>query len=132
MKRQVVITLDIDDTREGVSGSKGVGHRADHPQRFHVEVMRDGMKPDAPLMGIAAHELGHVLARVFETPKAMDDLNNRGNSNLTAIFGNTGPQKARLLAAEREAWELAHQMVGRENCPTEDVDLKTYEESDGF
>lgn len=117
-KKTALIVLTVDDEATpgpSVTHSRGFGN---NHFMFEIDVRRDDLNPDAPLIGIAAHELGHVLQGIFSTEAALLDA--RRNQT-----GDVNPDES-IVTCEKEAWDLAHQMVGKENCPTENVDLSSY------
>lgn len=127
MKRRAIILIDTDDTVTGDSSMKGkmFGDQG----MYIVTVRKDSLKPDGPLMGIAAHELGHVLATIYGTDPAQSDPRHKdGEAQMLSVLGPTPTQSSKMVAAEEEAWELAAQMVGKENLPTKDLDLGSYKD----
>lgn len=66
---------------------------------------------------ILAHELGHIVAKIFSDPS-----HNRENNFLAQMFRNN----ALLLPAEKRAWKIAHSMGLPLSKEAEEVGMASY------
>ena len=71
--------------------------------------------PDgAPMVDVLAHELGHVLANIMDTPANAKDprvvaaKNHIGETwhTMARLFGVSNSEAQRMVDAETEAWEI--------------------------
>jgi hypothetical protein len=93
--------------------------------------------PDnAPMADILAHELGHVIGRIFATPANEGDPRTISAKNHVAtiwqqmaeMFGVTEAEARGMYGSEKEAWDYARKMwpIRRES---EEFALGTYEKT---
>lgn len=88
----------------------------DEPGKFEVLIFPSGM--GISMADGLAHELGHVVAEIFETEACENDPRTIAAKGAYAgkqrmvwdIFGPEPGERERMTAAEREAWEFAGKM----------------------
>lgn len=129
MKKEVHVHIYIDDEAEPRTSSSGYSHL--RPDEHYIEVYRDDAAPGHPLDSILAHELGHVVQRVFNTEANRGDIRNHMPDGhfraLTAVFGVPPEVRNTMVRAEKEAWMYAAKMIPIDH-ELEAKDVKTYED----
>jgi hypothetical protein len=122
MKTKLTVEIDIDTERDGATCLAGTHI----PGLYQIEVRKDimdafGASPLSP--GVAlAHELGHLIAHVFQMPGSVREPR--------PLYPNQWGQfvpdySLRVLASEKEAWDVAELIFQTKHAKIEA--LKTYE-----
>jgi hypothetical protein len=77
--------------------------------RYVANIRHNAHQPDLPLEDILAHELGHFIADILETPRSRDDPRTRRDVRLPLGWVDQEMER-QTYEAEQEAWELAAKM----------------------
>ncbi len=131
---KVEIYLDDDENAVKANGFvntfKRPPDRSDGPELFfqvHLPPTEQGNSPST-----LAHELGHVVAHIYKTKASeVDDLTQQVGGLLSMMAPlNIGDFKDAMtikLAAEKEAWEIAHKIYPDLNPADEAEAIGSYE-----
>jgi hypothetical protein len=116
MKKRAILEIDIDLEQEGVTGC-----RFNDRERFLITIRRDMVECHSNLNkeGVVAalsHELGHMLAVMFNMPGLRQDF--RLNSEIFKQEIPADPADG-VIACETEAWDLAFLMLESARVKTE-------------
>lgn len=98
---------------------------------YLVDVYPNDMVPDAKMVDTAAHEFGHVLANIFETPVSSADPRHGATPLLRhALDTNQAPPEVlqREVDAEAEAWDFAQKMWPDLDPAAREANLDTYKQ----
>lgn len=114
MNKEYTIKLVIDESKKRTDPSNTLIPTGQYDPKDYT-ILINPNDPEQPMIQVAAHELGHVLGRIFKTPEHMNDpriLNSSQEVNLRRWFGlETKEDREREIASEANAWDLAEQMV---------------------
>ena len=129
MKKEVHVHIYIDDEAEPRSSSSMRNNL--EPDHHYIEVYRDEAAPEHKLDDILAHELGHVVQRVFNTKALQGDPRMRIPDSvfraMSSVWGVPSTYKNGIVEAEKEAWMYAEKMIPIDP-DLEAKDIKTYED----
>jgi hypothetical protein len=96
---------------------------------YLVDVYPNDMVPDAKMVDTAAHEFGHVLANIFETPVSSADPRHGATALARHLLDtNQAPPEVlqREVDAEAEAWDFAQKMWADLDPAAREANLDTY------
>ena len=114
MKKEYVIRLTVDPSKATDEGSDTFIPRGEDPREF--KIVLNPNDPTQPILEVAAHELGHVLGRIFKTPA----------QKFLAAFGIESLEfTERKFNSEVDAWDIAEKMVPIQPM-TRKIALDTY------
>ncbi len=108
MRKAIYVGVYVDDEAEPQSS---VCHQRVGRDLFQLEIYRDP-KDIGSLADSLAHELGHVIAAIFETPAQLDDPRTEGGMTawMLELIGPDAQQQTAMFHAEAEAWDFARKM----------------------
>jgi len=113
MKKEYTIRVVLDDTMKPSQSSETRIRRND-PTDITLVLNVNDPRNNGSLIDVAAHELGHVLGGIFDTPghradpRTSDDVY---RIQTMELFGPDEEEREGILESEREAWDLAEKMV---------------------
>ena len=117
-KREVTITITIDpDAKPGPSEAST---NVKVPGKYWLKILPSPEGHPGTMAENLAHELGHIIGDIFETPAAKADQRSieaaRGRGGVVEnTYSKLGFMptaiKNSLVASEAEAWELGRKMI---------------------
>ena len=130
MKKEVHVHIYINDEAPPRSSYSSASNIAD---QHYIEVYRDDAAPEHKLDDILAHELGHVIQRIFNTEASQGDPRMRVPDHIframVAVMGIPPVFRDSMVRAEKEAWMYAAKMIPIDP-KLEAKDVKTYEDQE--
>jgi hypothetical protein len=108
MKKEVRVYITIND--EAPPQTSFTKMNAAMPDEHYIEVYRNNVVPEGKLDDLLAHELGHVIQRIFNTEAVQSDPRIKWPT-VTTMFGIPPEFMQDAVKAEVEAWDYARKMI---------------------
>jgi len=130
-KREYLIKIVVDE--EGAI-DRSATHSRPGGNEFLIDITP--ASNGAPLASVTAHELGHVLGSIFETPgyRADPRITNPQHANLLLERGIPlfPEEQGRMIASETEAWDIAEEMGNAVSLKDREHSLASYRKGAEF
>lgn len=127
-KAYIEITIDTDNPIQyggprAASGNLSHFNPKINAWESKIAIGNDVSKTNADVLSVTAHELGHLLARMFHLPAEQ----NAPENNPMVRLGFIAPDNSLKVAQESEAWEVAELMGIPIDAKTREFGLRSYQ-----
>jgi hypothetical protein len=122
----ILVTVHEDGTPQASVTHVAANHAGKELGLAIVEVWPNDLP--GTLIESTAHEFGHVLASIFETPARTKDPRHMNSVVSKLIKMGIMPPNQAMVDAEAEAWDFAQKMYADLDPATRKANLDTYKD----